>query len=107
MFESFVIGVEFIFGFDCGLIVAIGRWMVDILFVVETSVLVIAILVKVKAVRVLEAAIFVNHKAFSIVIAFNILFNRILLVILVRFVGIVLVSFVIVCFSLDVYRLFV
>jgi hypothetical protein len=81
--------------------------MVDILFVVKTSVLVIAILVKVKAVRVLEAAIFVNHKAFSIVIAFSILFNRILLVILVRFVGIVLVSFVIVCFSLDVYRLFV
>jgi hypothetical protein len=107
VFESFVIGVEFIFGFDYGLIVAIGRWLVDILFVVETSVLVIAILVKVKAVRVLEAAIFVNHKAFSIVIAFNILFNRILLVILVSFVGIVSVSFVIVCFSLDVYRLFV
>jgi hypothetical protein len=69
--------LEFIFWLADRLIVASGRWMVNVLSVVKTSILVIAILVKVKAVWVLEATIFVDQEAFSIIIGFIIFFNRI------------------------------
>lgn len=87
--------MEFIFWLADRLIVASGRWMVNVLSVVKTSILVIAILVKVKAVWVLEATIFVDQEAFSIIIGFIIFFNRIWLIILMRLARIVCISFLI------------
>jgi len=77
VFLSFLVILEFIFWFAVGLIVASERWMVKVLSVVKTSILVIAILVKVKAVWVLEASIFVDQEAFFIIIGFIIFFIRI------------------------------